>query len=491
MYRLYQDNTNNRSRPDDGDDVAVPPVPAPFYGDDQYSENGIPFHVTVQQQPVGDEPSALGDGSAMAYHREFEDLWRLLEAEALRNGWKHITPAQTAGDDDDDDDAGEEITEFGINSIPPVIHDALVNEPDVPVQSMADNMRARLSFESSNNETTLHANIDEIFDIRRGQSSGQNPREPSRCAPIAPVSSNNLPADEEEEIPPLDGRTRRESLDDDPGPPLSQVARCRSPPRRARAPVDEWQTLPSSLTQERARYISAGIIKPSKNTHLGIELKANRDGTIEIERIQSDGFLFVSGTPLKVGDIITGIRTTKATYACGHVGGMRKNDVLRLLKKSVGRITIVAENPTGASERIECMTSKPHPEFGTGIFFLSGSPGSKILQIHSVPANGLFANSLLHRGARVISINGVDCSELDACVATDIVKSSPRYVSIVAQTDRMSSTVDYAVDPAAHLRSVPEAGDERRSSFGMFRRRGGANNPMGVGSEHSPRSVDC
>lgn len=550
MYRLFQDNKN--PRPDNGDDEAVNPLPAPFYGD-MYVENGVPLQVTVQHA-VGDEPSALDDGSAMAYQRQFEDLWRALEQEAIRNGWTHIQPGMlqdamnnnnnnTNNDDDDDDE--DEVTEWGINSIPPNIIDPgygdvgmptgrpKVGGPEpgpssnagaaaaigAPISPSASNVRQneiqkspamRASFESSNNQTPIHANYNRWeTDNMTGPDwvpTLRGEQHPSRTA-------DNL---HDDDIPPPIERPRR--LDDDPGPPLAQSTRLKAPPRTAAAAaavppaaaaapkdaddesdawqtlpsnwaeMDAWQTLPSDWTEERAKFISAGIIKPTKTTNLGIELKANRDGGVEIERIANDGFLFVCGTPLKAGDLITGIKTSKASYTCGHIGGMRKNEIVRLLKKATGRITIIAENPTGNPERIECMTSKPHPEFGTGIFFLSGSPGSKILQIHSVPSNGLFANSLLHRGARVISINGVDCTELDACVATDIVKSAPRYVSIVAHTSEGSS-VDYAVDPAAHLRSVPEAeGGERRSSFDVFRRRSGK---VSESSDHSPRSVDC
>ncbi|CAB9507978.1 expressed unknown protein [Seminavis robusta] len=231
---------------------------------------------------------------------------------------------------------------------------------------------------------------------------------------------------------------------------------------------------------QRAKCITATIIKTSKRTNVGLELHNTPDGAICIARIAQDGLVHVSGAPLQVGDILVGISTSKTNHTCGNApGSLRKNDIVRLLKKTAGRITLIAQNPHGNPSCVESMTVKPHPEFGTGIFFLSGgnadSTEEKTLQIHSVPANGLFAHSMLARGDQVISINGVDCAQLDACVATDIVKSAPRYVSIVTKTSRnrssSSSNSDNNIttdDPALHLRTVPE---ERRASFGLFRRR--------------------
>lgn len=229
---------------------------------------------------------------------------------------------------------------------------------------------------------------------------------------------------------------------------------------------------PQQTNVIRPKYVSATIIKPTKRTELGLSLKTAEDGSIEIEKLATNGFLFVSGAPLETGDQIICIKTSGGSLPCGsHVGGFNKNEILRLLQKLEGQLTIVAQHATGNPEQCCSMTSKPHPEFGTGIFFVSGTSEWKQLQVHSIPPNGLFANSLLHPNDQVLSINDVDCSDLDATVATDIVKTAPRFVKIVTQTtsanlmNAISSTAD---DPAAFLRSVPE---ERRSSLGnMFRR---------------------
>ena len=231
-------------------------------------------------------------------------------------------------------------------------------------------------------------------------------------------------------------------------------------------------SVPQQTDDIRPKYVSATIIKPTKRTELGLSLKTAEDGAIEIEKLATNGFLFVSGAPLEAGDQIICIKTSGGSLPCGsHVGGFNRNEILRLLRKLEGQLTIVAQHATGNPEQCCSMTSKPHPEFGTGIFFVSGTSEWKQLQVHSIPSNGLFANSLLHPNDQVLSINGVDCSDLDATVATDIVKSAPRFVKIVTQTtsanlmNAISSTAD---DPAAFLRSVPE---ERRSSLGnMFRR---------------------
>jgi len=277
--------------------------------------------------------------------------------------------------------------------------------------------------------------------------------------------------------------------------------------RNAAAAATISSSSPPISTSIRARYISATIIKPSKRTNLGLQLQSSSDGAIiRIESVATEGFLFVSGAPLRCGDQVLCIKTRDGDYPCGRqqqqhptttTGGLKKNDILRLLRKTTGPLTIICKNEQGQPDTIESMTSKPHPHFGTGIFFVSGTPNWKALQIHSVPANGLFAHSLLRKDDQVLFINGIDCTGgLDACVATDIVKSAPRYVSIVAQTTMETipralllgaanrSVVTPSIssananddnpdpdDPGAFLRSVPEVTPPRRSSFSLFSRR--------------------
>jgi hypothetical protein len=264
---------------------------------------------------------------------------------------------------------------------------------------------------------------------------------------------------------------------------------------------DDEKNRSSCHWSERAKYITATIIKPSKKTQLGLDLRTTSQGAVEISHISKDGFLFVSGVPLQVGDFILGITTDyhdilgDNNHNNQNTNGMRKQDMVRILQRTVGPLTIVALNPTGNPTRFESMTVKPHPEYGTGIFFVSGAAAAPHLQIHSVPRNGLFAHSCwISAGDQVLSINGVDCSMVDASVATDIVKSAPRFVSIVTQTTAnnnhgndgvtkrehatTSSVGNSVLEPTNHpvaqeqsnLTTVPEGG-ERRMSFGLFRRR--------------------
>jgi len=211
----------------------------------------------------------------------------------------------------------------------------------------------------------------------------------------------------------------------------------------------------------RPKFASATVLKPTSKTELGLTLKTMHDGSIKIEHVATNGFLFVCGAPLKAGDELICIKSDKGCAPCGsHVGGFEKHEITKLLRKAAGMITIIVQHADGNPERVESMTSKPHPEFGTGIFFVSGASEWRGLQIHSVPDNGLFAHSLLHKHDKVISINGVDCTNLDASVATDIVKSAPRYVNIITQTttaNLMNSIHSTADDPAALLRTLPDS----------------------------------
>jgi len=198
-------------------------------------------------------------------------------------------------------------------------------------------------------------------------------------------------------------------------------------------------------TYDRAEFVSATVIRPTRRMNLGLNLRMV-NGQLEIAGIEQNGLL--KDSPLQVGDKLLSIGFEN----CAEMNLAR---AAQLLKKSMGIVTIIARNVSGNPQLVESMITKPTPGFGTGIFFTSGR--QRQLTVHDVPQNGLFAQSIVSKRDIVLSINDVSCAEIDALIATDIVKSAPRYVTILAQ-----SSGDSAVAVQSRIGPSPIRARRRR-----------------------------
>jgi C-terminal processing protease CtpA/Prc len=198
--------------------------------------------------------------------------------------------------------------------------------------------------------------------------------------------------------------------------------------------------------QRRAEFISAAVIKPSPETELGLSFKMRESGIgLEISAIRPDGLISESGAPLKVGDKVVSVNN----FSCDR---MDNKHAAKLLREAEGTVTIVLQNSGGDPRMVESMIAKPAPNHPTGIGFASTDSPPQ-LNVSRIFVDGLFAPSLLSIGDEVVSVNDIPCRELDSAAAADIIKSSPRYVTVKAKKFDGIGVVIATSDDEANLRN--------------------------------------
>ena len=110
---------------------------------------------------------------------------------------------------------------------------------------------------------------------------------------------------------------------------------------------------------------------------------------------------------------------------------------------------------------VETMITKANKNQRSGMGLKS--TGERDLRVSSINENGLFAHSLLNVGDRILAINNVDCTEMDARVACDIIRNAPSKVTVVARVRHTHGLVvaevsNQGLDATENfLASVPEA----------------------------------
>lgn len=178
--------------------------------------------------------------------------------------------------------------------------------------------------------------------------------------------------------------------------------------------------------RERAEFVSATWIKPSKNAKLGVSFRdLESERGLVISRIKKGGLVSSSGAPLRVGDRVVSVNN----FSCDKLDHKRAAKVLR---DSPSCVTIVAQNVGGDPLLVETMITKPSPGHTAGIGFSSAESPSRV-SVCTICHDGLFADSLLSVGDEIISINNIRCAQLDSFATADIVKSAPQYVNVLAK----------------------------------------------------------
>lgn len=180
----------------------------------------------------------------------------------------------------------------------------------------------------------------------------------------------------------------------------------------------------------RAEFISVTFLKKTAGIRLGIVLRENDDGTKYISKLRSDSPL--SFSPLKVGDKVLSINNKCCI-------DFERGAAAELLRQLVGTITIVAHNIGGNAKLLETMVEKENGDSTVGIGVRRNTRGS--LEVSKVSASGLFAHSLVNIGDRLIAVNNVGCNRLDPTTALDIVRSTPRYVTLLTETQHETAFV--------------------------------------------------
>ncbi|CAB9518023.1 expressed unknown protein [Seminavis robusta] len=232
----------------------------------------------------------------------------------------------------------------------------------------------------------------------------------------------------------------------------------------------------------RAELLSATVIKNAPTESVGLNLlrdevvvySINRDIVAtdddddddEENNNASKGSL-LRHCPFQAGDKILSINNKRTQH-------MDSPEAARMLREATGYINIVCRNEGGDPCLIESMITKANRNQRSGMGLKS--TGQRDLRVSSINENGLFAQSLLNVGDRILSINEVDVTEVDARVACDIIKDSPDRVTVVARTAHTTGVVVAEVSTRGLRRDsetsqqiltvVPEdQNDERRNEI--------------------------
>lgn len=219
----------------------------------------------------------------------------------------------------------------------------------------------------------------------------------------------------------------------------------------------------------RAALVSATIIKPNEADNIGIRLKDDEPiiYSIDFEHDEDEnenadtrededggegntppGNRIWIDCPFRPGDHVLSINSRRTE-------NMEPGEAQRLLRESTGFVTIVVHNQGGHPCLIETLITKQYKNQRSGMGLKS--TGDRDLRVSSINENGLFAHSLLNGGDRILSINDVDVTEVDARVACDIIKNSSLHVRVVARTRHTTGVV------------VAEVSTRGSSTFGSVR----------------------
>lgn len=183
----------------------------------------------------------------------------------------------------------------------------------------------------------------------------------------------------------------------------------------------------------RAELLSATVIKNSPTEQIGINLMRDDTVVYSINRGEEDeGSCLLRHCPFQAGDRVLSINNKRTNH-------MDSAEAARILREASGFVTIVCHNHGGDPCLIETMITKANKNQRSGMGLKS--TGSRDLRVSSINENGLFAQSLLNVGDRILTINEVDVTEVDARVACDIIKNSPDRVTVLARQSHSTAVV--------------------------------------------------
>lgn len=179
----------------------------------------------------------------------------------------------------------------------------------------------------------------------------------------------------------------------------------------------------------RPAFISVTFQKPTMETRIGISFINPTGDELTISKISRQTLLTES--PLKAGCIIHSMNG----IPCLRYSPVQFADFLRSL---TGTIRLVAEDRLGGPSYAEAMVFKPTPRAVLGLSF-SRDIGS--LSLSSVQRDGLFANSIVNTGDKVIAINKIPCEHMQPIEAVAIAQKISESVSILVRVSRRNGVV--------------------------------------------------
>ena len=159
-----------------------------------------------------------------------------------------------------------------------------------------------------------------------------------------------------------------------------------------------------------------------KSANMSIGLHFHGDTTV-IASIDNESL--ASEAHLKIGDKLMSVNNKN----CSEMN----KPLRKYLEKLVGRVTLVVYNKRGSSNIVESRVAKSNSSEVMGLGLRRGGPRNALF-VSSVYPTHAFGGSLLNIGDQVLAINHVTCDDLRAEEAAQIIRQTPKYVSILVKT---------------------------------------------------------
>ena len=182
---------------------------------------------------------------------------------------------------------------------------------------------------------------------------------------------------------------------------------------------------PAQATR-RPAFVTVTVIKPMVEARLGVSLAndaASRSVYISKFTDQAELSRVLALSPLGVGDKLL----TVNGISCA---GLISKEVADLLRSFDGPVTIAVENVSGDPSLVETMVEKETPMSKVGLGLYCDFRDGGYLAVSKV--SGLFANSFVEKGDRVVSVNGERVRSVE--VARNRIAASPRFVSVTVES---------------------------------------------------------
>jgi type II secretory pathway component PulC len=193
--------------------------------------------------------------------------------------------------------------------------------------------------------------------------------------------------------------------------------------------------------QTRPEMAESMLLRANTDVTVGVTFTMDDDGrTLRISSLDPCGLL--SDSPFCVGDKLVRINNSSV----GEY--MSEGQAEALVREAMGTLSLVVQNESGDSSLVTSMVQKPTAESSPGIS-LESSGSAKTLCISGFYAYGLFGQSLLNVGDHVLSINNVECANLDAETAmnrSDFARARTLTITVKRHQDPVHVEVDPFLD---------------------------------------------
>jgi len=176
----------------------------------------------------------------------------------------------------------------------------------------------------------------------------------------------------------------------------------------------------------RPAFVTVTIIKPTIDTVTGVCLSTDgASGCVYISGFKDNAALsrVLALSPLGVGDKILSVNERPCA-------GLKVLEIIELIRSVSGPVTIAIENVSGDPSLVETMVEKETAESKVGLGFNYTFQDGGYIQVSRV--SGMFANSFVEVGDRVVLVNGEKPRSVAAVM--DLIARSIRFVSVTVES---------------------------------------------------------